>query len=148
MNKHELIAHCIGLLDEAIADIKHQMRELVINAENDSKSSAGDKHETGRAMMQLAQEQLGKQLLETEFKRTALARLDARTSQPQIGEGSLVETNDNTLLIGAALGKVDFENKSVFIISLQSPLAQLLMGKKTGDSVTFNQKSILIHSVS
>lgn len=148
MNKHELITHCIGLLDEAIADIKLQMRELVINAENDSKSSAGDKHETGRAMMQLAQEQLGKQLLETEFKRTALARLDVHASATQIGEGCLVVTNENTLLIGTALGKITFERAPVFVISLQSPLAQLLLGKKSGDMVVFNQKQIKILSVS
>ena len=143
-----LIAHCIGLLDEAIADIKLQMRELVINAENDSKSSAGDKHETGRAMMQLAQEQLGKQLLETEYKRTALIRLDAHASAHHIVEGSLVVTNENTLLIGTALGKISFENATVFVISLQSPLAQLLIGKKSGDIVLFNQKPITILSVS
>ena len=65
-----LLAHCIALVDASIADIKKQMSELVTEAQNDSKSTAGDKHETARAMMQLAQEQLGKQLQEAELNVT------------------------------------------------------------------------------
>jgi hypothetical protein len=64
LHKTHLLAHCIAQVDASIADIKKQMSELVTEAANDSKSTAGDKHETERAMMQLTQEQLGKQLQE------------------------------------------------------------------------------------
>jgi hypothetical protein len=147
LNKHLLIAHCLHLLDATIAEVKHQMQELVTHAANDSKSSAGDKHETGRAMMQQAQEQLGKQLQEAEMKRASLARIQTLTTTETIGEGSLVITNENVLLLAAPLGKIHFEEKDVFVISMQSPLAQALKGKKNGDTIIFQQKHINILSV-
>lgn len=147
MTKPHLLAHCIELVDASIADIKKQMSELVSEAQNDSKSTAGDKHETARAMMQLAQEQLGKQLLEAEFKRNTLTRLDAHANRAQVAEGSIVKTSDNTLVIAAPLGKIHFEGKDVFVISAQSPLGKLLMGKSAGESVSFNQRNIAILDV-
>jgi hypothetical protein len=123
------------------------MQELVTHAANDSKSSAGDKHETGRAMMQQAQEQLGKQLQEAEMKRASLARIQTQTTTETIGEGSLIITNENTLLLAAPLGKIQFEEKDIFVISMQSPLAQALKGKKSGDTIIFQQKQINILSV-
>jgi hypothetical protein len=123
------------------------MQELVTHAANDSKSSAGDKHETGRAMMQQAQEQLGKQLQEAEMKRASLARIQTLPTTEAIGEGSLVMTNENTLLLAAPLGKIQFEEKEVFVISMQSPLAQALKGKKSGESISFQQKQINILNV-
>lgn len=147
MTKHLLLAHCIALIDAAIADIKKQMNELVSEAQNDSKSTAGDKHETARAMMQLAQEQLGKQLLDAEFKRNTLTRLDAHITHKLVAEGSIVETSDNTLFIAAPMGKIQFEEQDVFVISAQSPLGKLLKGKSVGESVSFNQRNITILDV-
>ena len=146
-SKPTLIAHCLHLLDTSIVEIKYQMQELITYAANDSKSSAGDKHETGRAMMQQAQEQLGKQLQEAEMKRASLARIQTLTTTETIGEGSLVITNENTLLLAAPLGKIYFEEKDVFVISMQSPLAQALKGKKSGDTILFQQKQINILNV-
>ena len=146
MSKPLLLKRCMTIVDAIIADITGQMQELVSEAQNDSKSTAGDKHETARAMMQLAQEQLGKQLLEAEFKRNTLTRLDAHATHTQVAEGSIVATTDNTLFIAAPLGKIHFEGKDVFVISAQSPLGKLLMGKATGESVSFNQRTIdLLH---
>ena len=147
MTKPLLLAHCIQLVDAAIADIKNQMHELVLEAQNDSKSTAGDKHETGRAMMQLAQEQLGKQLQEAEFKRNQLTRIDATSIHTKIIEGSLISTNENTLFLAAPLGKIQFKGVEVFVISTLSPLGKLLMGKKAGESISFNQRLIQIASI-
>ena len=98
-------------------------------------------------MMQQAQEQLGKQLQEAEMKRTSLARIQTLPATEAIGEGSLVVTNENTLLLAAPLGKIHFEEKEAFVISMQSPLAQALKGKKSGESISFQQKQIKILDV-
>lgn len=144
MNKQHLLAHCLTLVEETISGLNAHMHELIRDAENDSKSTAGDKHETGRAMMQLAREQLGKQLLEAEHKRASLSRIDGQAKHSQIAEGSLVTTSDNILFIAAPIGKIRFEEKDVFVITVQSPLGKLLLGKKAGDIVSFNQRNITI----
>jgi transcription elongation GreA/GreB family factor len=145
--KSQLHAHSIALVDAQIAEIRRQMHELIADSENDSKSTAGDKHETARAMMQLAQEQLGKQLHEAELKRTSLAHLNAETIHTAVAEGSLVKTAENLLYIAAPLGKITFENQEVFVISVHSPLGKLLLGKTTGQSVSLNQRTIQILSI-
>lgn len=144
MNKTELAAICISMVDRTISDIRSQMLELITDSENDSKSSAGDKHETGRAMMQLAREQLGKQLQEAELKRGTLTRIDMRSVHQRIGEGSLVTTSENTLFLAAPLGKINYLGRDVFVLSAQSPLGQQLLGKRVGEIVSFNQRTITI----
>ncbi|MFN5620818.1 MAG: 3-oxoacyl-ACP synthase [Flavobacteriales bacterium] len=146
MNKQAIIQHCIQLLDAQIEDIRLQMRELITHAANDSKSTAGDKHETGRAMMQLEQAQLGKQLNETEMKRAQMQAIDAQVNHSLIREGSLVQTSTGYFLIAAPIGKVELEGESIFIITTVSPIGKMLVGKKSGDSISFNQKTMTILS--
>jgi len=123
------------------------MHELIRDAENDSKSTAGDKHETGRAMMQIAREQLGKQLLEAEMKRSALSRIEGQLIHERIKEGSIVTTNENIIFIAAPIGKIKFDGKDIFVISAQSPLGKTLLRKGAGENVSFNQRNITILQV-
>jgi transcription elongation GreA/GreB family factor len=144
VKKQTVAQHCIQLLDDQIADIRLQMRELITHAANDAKSTAGDKHETGRAMMQLEQAQLGKQLHEAEVKRAAMASIDFQTEHTVIREGSFIQTSTDKLLIAAPIGKIEMEGESIFVITTASPLGKILLGKKAGDTVSFNQKTISI----
>ena len=50
------------LLASKIVELTRMQTELLEGALDDSKSSAGDKHETARAMMQLEQEKFAGQL--------------------------------------------------------------------------------------
>lgn len=147
MNKQSIVSYCIQLLDEQIADIRLQMRELITHAANDSKSTAGDKHETGRAMMQLEQAQLGKQLNEIEMKRATMTSIDLQIQHSTIREGSFVQASSGNFLIAAPIGKVEVEGESIFIITTASPLGKTLLGKKPGDKVSFNQKTMTILSI-
>ena len=147
MNKPHLLAHCLTLVEETISGLNAQMHELIRDAENDSKSTAGDKHETGRAMMQIAREQLGKQLLEAEMKRSALSRIEGQLIHERIKEGSIVTTNENIIFIAAPIGKIKFDGKDIFVISAQSPLGKTLLRKGAGENVSFNQRNITILQV-
>ena len=147
MNKPHLLAHCLTLVEETISGLNAQMHELIRDAENDSKSTAGDKHETGRAMMQIAREQLGKQLLEAEMKRSALSRIEGQLIHERVKEGSIVTTNENIIFIAAPIGKIKFDGKDIFVISAQSPLGKTLLRKGAGENVSFNQRNITILQV-
>jgi hypothetical protein len=86
-------------------------------------------------------------LQEAEFKRNQLTRIDATSIHTKIIEGSLISTNENTLFLAAPLGKIQFNSEEVFVISTLSPLGKLLMGKKAGESISFNQRQIHITSI-
>ncbi len=140
--------NCISQIDSEIEKFKHDMRQLVSEAENDSKSTAGDKHETGRAMMQLALEQLGKQLHESELKRSTLSRVVGNSVHTTINEGSLIHTSEAIYFLTAPIGKIKFEGNEVFLISSQSPLGKVLLGQRAGTSFSFNNRLIHVSEVS
>ena len=54
--KQKLHAHCLQFLTDRIAAIDKIMEECQRAANSESKTTAGDKHETNRAMMQLDRE--------------------------------------------------------------------------------------------
>ncbi len=114
--------------------------------DSESKSSAGDKHETGRAMAQLEMEKLGGQY-ESARKLLLIAnRLNYRKNQNTIAAGSLVLTDNFIYYISIGLGKVDFkfDEKEIYTISPASPLAQNILGLQKGNFYSLAGKKFQI----
>ena len=61
--------------------------------------------------------------------------------------GSLVETTNGNYFICIGLGKVMFEQQSVFVISQASPIGKLLEYKVVGATITFNGQQVNILSI-
>lgn len=116
-------------------------------ASSEDKSTAGDKHETGRAMMHLEQEKLHKQLAEAENMVAELLRIDVMNNQNTVKMGSLVFTDRTTFYLAAGLGKITFENKEYFVVSVQAPISSLMMGKHLGDSFSLNGTEYVITGI-
>lgn len=116
-------------------------------ANNETKSSAGDKHETSRAMMQLEQEKLGKQLKELEEQRSELEKIDISKPSVQIAKGTFIQSDKGFLFISIGLGKISVDGKTVFAISPQSPLGLKLLGKKENDVVEMNAVNYTIQKL-
>ncbi|MCK6640517.1 MAG: hypothetical protein L6Q81_10540 [Bacteroidia bacterium] len=145
--KEAVVAECRRVIHERISNLKSQMSELVNDAANDSKSTAGDKHETSRAMMQLEQEKLGAQLKILEEQQRQLEHIPLKNNSGKVSNGSLVETDRGWIFIGAALGKISVNNKDVICISQQSPLGKLLFIQETGSNVSLNNLKYQIISI-
>ena len=105
---------------------------------SEGKSTAGDKHETGRAMAQLEQEKFLKQLGEANKLMAALHRIDASKKHEVAALGSLLETNRGWFFLSVAVGKLSVDGKQVFGLSPASPIGKALHGKAAGDAITFN----------
>ena len=121
---------------------KKQYFSTALNSE--SKSSAGDKHETGRAMIQLEREKLGVQLLETESNYRKILTLKNNQSSIIVGIGSLVTMNKANYYIAIPLGLCVLGDKSYYCISPESPVGKLLLGKKLGEIINF--KNCLLYT--
>jgi transcription elongation GreA/GreB family factor len=139
--------HCIELASSKVEALEQELNATRESATTESKSSAGDKHETGRAMMHLEQEKLHKQLAEAQTIVAELARIDATTIHTQIGLGTLVKTDKATFLLAAGLGKVDFEGITYFVVSTKAPIAAQFLGKSAGEKVNMNGTVYDIQSV-
>lgn len=145
--KQKIHAASIQIVNRKIQALQNTLQELGEGAISDGKSSAGDKHETARAMMQLEQEKISKQLDELIAQKTVLQKIDATLKSTQITKGSLVKTNKGYLFISVALGKLSVEGTDVIILSPQSPLGLKLMGLQAKLSAQVNAVTYTIEEV-
>lgn len=142
--KQNVYSTCVNLLNEKISSLRNSLSELETGAENDNKSSAGDKHETARAMMQIEQEKLGKQLNDSILQFTELEKIGPSTSSAVVTKGSLLETNQGFLFLSVALGKINVGGRSVVVLSPQSPLGIKLIGLGVNDVAEINGTKYVI----
>jgi transcription elongation GreA/GreB family factor len=105
---------------------------------NESKSSAGDKHETSRAMAQLEQEKIGGQLIEMTKLHQILQRIQPSFVSDSVQLGSLVETSNGWFYISVGIGVLNIAGNNLFCITPNAPVGKLLLGKKVQDSIEFN----------
>lgn len=139
---------CCKMLAERIQSLKTQLSELIEGAKNDSKSTAGDKHETARAMMQIEQEKLTNQLNLLLTQEQTLNRIDPAAQNELVSNGALVKTDQGCIYISIPLGRIAVGDAFVMCISAQSPLGAKLVGKRNGDSEEFNGTAYRIEAIS
>jgi transcription elongation GreA/GreB family factor len=117
------------------------------SANSESKSSAGDKYETGRAMAQLERDRHAQLLAEAKKLDQELTRLNVEKEYTTVQPGSLVTTNRGAFFISISAGKLTIDGIEYFAISPASPIGTVLAGRKTGESVTFNKLTYQIERV-
>lgn len=141
MLKKTLFQHCIDHLNESLGLFEQRKSDLLVALESESKSSAGDKHETGRAMLQLEREKLGEQIKETERNLKLLLPLENHVSSKTITIGSVVKTDQLSYYIAVSTPELKVDKTTYYCISAQSPIGKLLLGKKVGETISFNYKT-------
>ena len=146
--KQPLYQHLLTLISDKLNLIEKAFEEQREALLSESKSTAGDKHETGRAMIQLEQEKLSSQLLQLQKQRDMLLRVNPEKECSTVQMGALVETDIGIYFISIGLGQVSFDEKMVFSIAPASPVAQLMLGRKVGESFSFNEKIQTIEAIS
>ena len=120
---------------------------LCNSAANETKSTAGDKHETALAMLQIEQENTARQLRELLLQKLTLDKIDPVISPITITIGSLVKTNKGYFYVSISLGKILVENLPIVAISAQSPLGRKLIGAKQFASIILNGNEFLIEGI-
>ena len=114
---------------------------------SETKSSAGDKHETGRAMLQLEMEKASLQLDGIYTMERILKKINIKDSANIVRLGSLIITNKTNYFIAISAGKITVNNQLYYAISTSSPIGKLLLGKTIGDTFVFNNKTLVINNV-
>ncbi len=135
---------CVESIEQRMVNANEAIEMARQSANEEGKSSAGDKHETGRAMAQLEQEKAGKQLSELQTQLGILKRLNSEIVSTAVGLGSLVNTNSGHFYLAVAVGKIRVADNDYFAVSVNSPVGIALLGKKVGDEVMVNGKAIRI----
>ena len=147
-DRETVIAAFRMALDNALAEARSAMEELSSSLGKETKSTAGDKHETGRAMVQREMEQAGERLARCEALQATAIRLDLDRARVQVGPGAIVVSGQARLLIGVGLGPFEVPGLGRFqAISADAPIAEVLAGAAEGEVREFRGQPWTIESL-
>ena len=145
--KTAVYQHCESYLRQKAKGYLSQDQSLLESLDSEGKSSAGDKHETGRAMIQLEREKLAQQRERNDQDIKTLDALKNKTTTVHIAPGALVHTSLASYFLAVPADAFSHNDKKIYCISPQSPIGQLLLGKKAGESFSFRGNSIKVLEV-
>ena len=144
MAKEKLHTYCLNYVQERIETAQAAITAAQFSANEEGKSSAGDKYETGRAMMHLEVEKNTSQLLQARQLLQLLTQINTFHTSTVVQQGSLVTTSNGVYYIAIGAGLVTIDKEPYYVISLASPIGALLKGKQVGDEFAFNGKKIKV----
>ncbi len=145
--KEKLYNLCLESIDARLLTVKATMDEIQESLLSETKSSAGDKHETGRAMLQLEREKAGNQLAEILKIKTNLSKINASNQSKKVILGSVVYTNKANYFISISAGELEVDSIKFYAISPNTPIGLLLMSKTVGDTIAFRANEFTITEV-
>ena len=145
--KEELLKKCHQFVNNRLQNIEETISSNQAALQSETKSSAGDKHETGRAMLQLQMEKAGQQLANIQQMKETLAKIDVTNKSTNAHLGSLIKTNTGNYFLSISAGQLKVDNELYFAVSVSSPIGKLLLGKSVNEQVMFNSKNIKLLSI-
>jgi transcription elongation GreA/GreB family factor len=145
--KEALFAQCRKVIDDKVIFLRGLLAEAQQAANEETKGSVGDKHETGRAMLQHERDKHAAVLAEALEQKKAFDMISPDENSLHIKSGSLVKTDEGNFLIAVGIGKIEAAGTAVFAIAPASPIGALMLGKKAGENISFNNKHYQIREV-
>lgn len=145
--KQKVHRHYLSILHDKISLLQNVLADLKESGTNETKSSAGDKHETALAMLQIEQANKRVQLAQMIAQKVLLEKINPEIVAAVVLMGSLVKTDKGYLFVSVALGKAVVDGIPCTALSPQSPLGQKLMGLKEKDTATINNTCYYIEGI-
>jgi len=154
MDDHEKLAHKIALKQFALDLISTRIEAARLQAgqaqeaaNQEEKSSAGDKYETSRAMGHLQKDMHSRQQAENARELATLHQIKVDKLYSSAIAGAFIQCPDINFFIVAGLGKQHFHGQTILFLSPAAPLAKMLNQKKAGDTFIFNGQPLLIKDI-
>ncbi|SMO71445.1 3-oxoacyl-ACP synthase [Solitalea koreensis] len=145
--KQQLYIACKHYIEQRIATIEKAIQSAREASTDDTKSSAGDKFETTREMMQQEIDRNSTQLTEALKLKQVLMAIKPDHNSTVIQPGSLAITNNGAFYIAISAGALTINGTNYFAVSSASPIGLCLMKLKKGDSFQFHGKAYSISDV-
>lgn len=135
-------------LKQKEALLSEERKNIIESILEEEKNSAGDKYETGRETMTQDLVNIEGQLKQGKLDIEELYRLQTIKETPaSVQEGALVKLGNDWFLLAVSIGQIKADDTKVFLLSKNSPLGELLIGKKKNDQVNFRGKMNLIEEL-
>ena len=128
---------CLKTVSTRIHELKTSIAEAEESMNQETKSSMGDKYETGREVIKA---EINKQLeMLSHFSKMSaqLERIDPRIPSQKIGIGSLIITRNITFYIAVSLGRIEVNGQSIMVISDTAPILEALKEFDSRETIQF-----------
>ena len=145
--KQKIYTHYFKGVNDTIQMLQQVLADLKESGANETKSTAGDKHETALAMLQIEQAHTREQLEKIVQQKNAMEKINPAVTTHNVVNGSLIKTNRGHFFMSIAAAKANVDGVTVMALSPQSPLGRQLMGLKVGDTTTVNNNHYTIESI-
>ena len=145
--KEKIYYHYLQMVNDKLGMLQNVLAGLKESGSNETKSTAGDKHETALAMLQIEQANFRAQLQEALLQKALLGKINPLITAAFVVNGSLIKTNRGYLFMSIALGKKVINDITVTSLSPQSPLGHQLMGLKVNDVAEINSIQYVIECI-
>lgn len=144
IRKNNILIQINNILNEKIEAAQNAIASAKESRDNETKSSVGDKYETGRAMMQMELEKNRVQLNKALNLKNELEKINLHKINDKIEFGSLVITSSGNYFISIGIGKIKIDNKIYYSISQASPIGKAMQNKRANDKFIFQGKEITV----
>lgn len=144
MNRKAFKYLLLDRLSSQIESLRRQILFLTEDALNDAKSSSGDKHETGLAMMHLEQEKLNAKLRDILEMQSVALKLPEEKTVEKVVLGSIVKTDRALFYVSVAMPGIVYEGTPIICVSPSAPLIKAFWNREIGAEIVFNNISYKI----
>ena len=141
-SKPDLHARCHAFIEQRIAAARTAMQAAQESSSSETKSSAGDKYETGREMANAERDRNDAHMQQAQQLQAELARLNPDLPCDTVRPGALVHTSMGRFYISISAGQL--EGTDVFAVSAAAPVAVALKGLRAGMEAVFNGKTVRV----
>jgi len=136
--KRQIHDKCLELAQHKIEVCSEVLQKINEAKKSETKSSAGDKFETSREMLQAEEDRTTATLSNAILLKKSLAQINPDTSSSKVETGALVIGSQLSYYISVGLGKIELKDQKYWAISLSSPIAKQMIGKTKGENFSFN----------
>lgn len=145
--KPTLHAACLAFIEQRMAAARAAMQAAQEASTSDTKSSAGDKYETGREMANAERDRHAAQLHQAQQQLAELLRISPDATCDTVRPGALVHSSMGWFYLGLSAGKLVVDGQEYFAVSAAAPVALALKGKRAGEEASFNGKAVRVLTV-
>ncbi|WP_316802871.1 3-oxoacyl-ACP synthase [Pedobacter nototheniae] len=138
---------CLNFIEKRIENIEYSLLQARQASNDDTKSSAGDKYETTREMMQQEMDRNSKLLYEAGQQKIALQQIENVDVAKEVKNGSLVFTSEGNFYISISAGELKANEQIFYAVSQAAPIGKFLIGKKVGEEFNFNNKTYHLNQI-
>jgi hypothetical protein len=144
--KQELLDICLQDVSKRISNYKNEISFIKESIESNDKIS-DEEGESGNSKLLEDLEKNLNYLNEAQKIREYLNRINPNVVSEFVVLGSIVITDSITFYIAISKGKVTVNDEDYYIISIQSPIGQLIKSQSVGYQFEFNGKSYKIKNI-